>query len=177
MPVTIREINQDDIKTIKPWLIDKDNAQWLDPFFQNETLRDEQIALFLMRRDKKNYLALCDDIPVGIVGFNDIDLVNRSAHNWVLMGNREFRKKGLMTTALILALKRIFDELDLNSINIWIVDGNISIKTAENVRYKYYGRQRECHLINGVLRDRLHLDMVRTEFEEFYQTYLRQQQS
>jgi RimJ/RimL family protein N-acetyltransferase len=174
MSVTIREITSADISIIKPWLIDSHNAKWLDPFFQNEGLRDEQIAFFLMRRDKKNYMLLCDNIPVGIVGFNDIDLVNRSAHNWVLMGNTGFRRKGLMTYGLMLALKRMFDELDLYSINIWIVEGNISTKTAENVNYTFYGRQRKCHLIDGVMRDRLHYDLIRPEFYYFYEQHQQQ---
>ena len=38
MIIELREIVQEDIKTIKPWLTDKENAKWLDSFFQNEIL-------------------------------------------------------------------------------------------------------------------------------------------
>ena len=44
MEVALKEIQHDNIQIVKPWLIDKDNAQFLDPFFQNEDLRDEQLG-------------------------------------------------------------------------------------------------------------------------------------
>ena len=82
MEVALKEIQHDNIQIVKPWLIDKDNAQFLDPFFQNEDLRDEQLAFFLMRRDKRTFLIICDDIPVGIMGLTKIDEKNKSAEIW-----------------------------------------------------------------------------------------------
>jgi len=166
MSTTIREVVQTDIKTIKPWLTDKENARWLDTFFQNKDLRDEQLAFFLMKREKKNYLVLYNDIPVGIVGFANIDEINKSAHLWVLLGDKAYRKKGIITVGQILALKKVFHELDLHSINIWITDGNISKKASQKFPFKPIGRQRECHLADGVFKDRIHFDMLRDDFEK-----------
>ena len=119
-----------------------------------------------MKRGKKNYLVLYNDIPVGIVGFTDIDETNKSAHLWILLGDKTYRKKGIITVGQVLALKKVFHELNLHSINIWITDGNISKKASQKFPFKPIGRQRECHLVDGVFKDRIHFDMLRDDFEK-----------
>ena len=53
MKITLRELAQKDITVIKPWLIEPENAKWLDPFFQNNKLNDLQLSLFLIRKNIK----------------------------------------------------------------------------------------------------------------------------
>ncbi|MCX5905399.1 MAG: GNAT family protein [Proteobacteria bacterium] len=168
MPVTIREITHNDIKIIRPWLIDKDNAKWLDHFFDNDTLRDEQIALFFFFKYKKIFLVLYKNIPVGIVGLNSIDHVNRSAELWSLLGERAYRKKGIIKSAQYQILKKAFYELHVHSITAWVVDGNVMKTGLEKLNFKTIGRQRECHLIDGVLKDRILFDMVKEDFDEIH---------
>jgi len=165
MEVTLRDIQYEDVQIVKPWLTDKENAKFLDPFFQNESLRDEQLAFFLMRRDRRIFLILYDDTPVGIMGLTNIDEINRSTEIWSLLGEKTYRKKGLITIGHILALKKAFQELGMLSVHAWVVEGNYTISVCEKLGFKTIGRQRQCHLIDGVFKDRILFDILHSEFK------------
>ena len=165
MEVALKEIQHDNIQIVKPWLIDKDNAQFLDPFFQNEDIRDEQLAFFLMRRDKRTFLIICDDIPVGIMGLTKIDEKNKSAEIWSVIGNLEYRKKGVSTTGFILTLHKAFYDLNLHSVSGWAAESNFTIKIFHKLGFKCIGRQRECHLFDGIFKDRILFDILHQEFK------------
>lgn len=166
MIIELREIVQEDIKTIKPWLTDKENAKWLDSFFQNEKLTDEQLALFLMKRDKKTYMVLYQGVPVGIAGLTEIDEINQSAHIWDLLGNKAYRKRGIIKAANMLVWKKAFFELNLHSVNSWITEDNVFTGVMRTHPMKTIGRQRECHMVDGVLKDRILFDLLKDEFDE-----------
>lgn len=165
MEITLRDMQQTDIPLLKPWLTDKENAKFLDPFFQNESIKDEQLAFFLMRKDRRIFLILCDGIPVGMMGLTNIDGINRSAEIWSILGEKTYRKKGVITVGYALALKKAFQEFGLHSVHAWILDGNFTIRVCEKLGFNTIGRQRQCHLIDGVFKDRILVDILHNEFE------------
>lgn len=164
MELTLRDIKYEDIPLLKPWLTDKENAKFMDPFFQNESLRDEQIAFFLMRKDRRTFLILCDSVPVGMMGLTNIDKINQSTEIWSLLGEKTYRQKGIITIGYVLTLKKAFQELYLHSVHAWVVDGNYTISVCEKLGFKTIGRQRQCHLFDGVFKDRILFDILRNEF-------------
>ena len=166
MDIKLREILQEDIKLLKPWLIERENAKWLDTFFQNEGLRDEQLAIFLIKKDRRTFMILNNEIPVGIMGITNIDKINESGEIWSLLGNKDFRNKGIITIAYVLTLKKAFYELHLHSINAWVAEGNFTIRVFEKLGFNVIGRQRKCHLMDGILKDRILFDLLRDEFDE-----------
>jgi RimJ/RimL family protein N-acetyltransferase len=165
MEVTLRGVQQADIPVLKPWLTAKENAKFLAPFFQNESIRDEQLALFLMRRDKRTFLVLCDGIPVGVMGLTNIDETNRSAEIWSVIGNPNYRRKGVSSTGFVLTLQKAFYDLGLHSVNGWAADGNFTIRIFQKLGFTCIGRQRECHLQDGVYKDRILFDILHNEFK------------
>jgi RimJ/RimL family protein N-acetyltransferase len=165
MEVTLKTMRPEDIPMVKPWLTTGENAKWLSPFFQTSSLRDEQLAFFLMRRDKANFLVLCDDKRVGLVGLTNIDDHNRSAEIWGVIGDPGFRRKGISTLSFVLLLQRAFGELNLHSVNAWAADGNFTIRIFEKLGFARIGCQRECHLQDGVLKNRILFDILRQDFE------------
>ena len=165
MEVTLRDMQQMDIPVLKPWLTDKENAKFLDPFFQNESIGDMQLAFFLMRKDRRIFLILCDGIPVGMMGLTNIDEINRSVEIWSILGEKTYRKKGIITIGYVLALKKAFQELGLLSVHAWVVEGNYTISVCEKLGFKTIGRQRQCHLIDGIFKDRILFDILHDEFK------------
>ena len=59
-----------------------------------------------------------------------------------------------------------FRELELHSVHTWIVEHNPSIRVAEHVGFRFIGRQRQCHWIDGVAYDRLLFDLLAVEHKE-----------
>lgn len=164
MEVTLRDVQQVDIPLLKPWLTAKENTKFLDSFFQNESIRDEQLAIFLMRRDKRTFLVLCDGIPVGVMGLTNINKTNRSAEIWSVIGDCNYRRKGVFSIAFIQTLQRAFSDLGLHSVNVWATDGNPTIRIFQKLGFTCIGRQRECHLQDGLFKDRILFDILDSEF-------------
>jgi RimJ/RimL family protein N-acetyltransferase len=164
MQLSLREMQQADIRMMKAWLTAKENSKFLAPFFQNEFMMDEQLAVFLMRRDKRTFLILGAGTPVGLVGLTNIDESNRSAEIWCVVGDPNYRHKGVATTGFILALQKAFSDLGLHSVSGWASDGNFTVRVFQKLGFRCIGRQRECHFQDGVLKDRILFDILQHEF-------------
>jgi RimJ/RimL family protein N-acetyltransferase len=90
---------------------------------------------------------------------------SRSATLWYVLGNKAFEGRGHTKQAARKMLEEGFGELGLHSVNAWVVETNqASIRILERIGFRLLGMQRECHLLDGVLRDRLLYDLLATEF-------------
>jgi RimJ/RimL family protein N-acetyltransferase len=57
-----------------------------------------------------------------------------------------------------------FAELRLSAIHAWVVRGNEpSVRVLQRNRFRYAGRQRHAHRIDGEPRDRLLYDLLAAE--------------
>ena len=166
MTTKLRDFNKNDLDNIYSWLTDSENSKWLDTFFQDVNLKIEQLMFFLMRKDKRVFIIEHDGVPVGIMGLTNIDEINKSSEIFGLLGNKEYRKKGVFTLAQYLAVKKAFHDLNFHSVNAWVVDGNYTIKICEKLNFKIIGRQRQCHMFDGVLKDRILFDILREDFDK-----------
>ena len=60
-----------------------------------------------------------------------------------------------------------FTELGLHVVSAWTVETNIPAqRVLEGLHFKYIGRQRQCHYIDGRPYDRLLFDLLATEHQE-----------
>jgi RimJ/RimL family protein N-acetyltransferase len=60
----------------------------------------------------------------------------------------------------------VFRDLGLRAVNTWIVDGNPSLRSLQRLNFRFIGRQRRCHLVDGVPHDRLLFDLLAEEHRE-----------
>ena len=73
--------------------------------------------------------------PIGFVALINTDYIDRSGQIWYVMGDKNYRGKGLMTLAVELFLEIVKDELGLHTVYTWIVEDNLrSIKVLEKKR-------------------------------------------
>jgi RimJ/RimL family protein N-acetyltransferase len=105
-------------------------------------------------------------MPLGIVGLDEINRNFRTARIWVVAGDKSFRGRGYATHAASKTLTLAFRDLGLQAVNTWIVEHNPSVHVAERLNFKYIGRQRQCHVIDGRLYDRLLFDLLASEHKE-----------
>jgi RimJ/RimL family protein N-acetyltransferase len=113
------------------------------------------------------YTSNRDETPIGIIGLNNVDRVARTATLWGAGGDKSFRNRGYGTLAASKFHTLAFRDLGLHSINTWIVDHNSSLRIiGARLNYRFIGRQRQCHNIDGKLYDRLLFDILSSEHEE-----------
>jgi RimJ/RimL family protein N-acetyltransferase len=150
------------------WLARKENHQWLD--FGNGRPSFTPALLKIMVQREAHFLRLYtsdrDDVPIGLVGLNSVDRVFRTATFWGAAGDKSFRNRGHSTLASTKFLALAFRDLNLHAINTWAVEHNPSIKVIERLGFRYIGRQRQCHYIDGRQCDRLMFDLLASEHRE-----------
>jgi RimJ/RimL family protein N-acetyltransferase len=153
------------------WLAQKENYQWLD-FGSGRQIVTPQLLKVMVQRDThflRAYTSDRDDVPIGIVGLNSVDRVFKTATFWGVSGEKSFRNRGYSTIASSKLMSLAFGELGLHSVNTWTVEGNPSLRTIERLGFRFVGRQRRCHCIDGRLFDRLLFDLLASEHRDLEQ--------
>lgn len=157
-----------DFELAAAWLQRKENNQWLD--FGNGRAHITPAVLRIMAQRDTHFIRLYtlpgDDTPIGIVALNDVDRHRRTGTLWGVAGEKSFRCRGWAQFAASRFLKLAFQELGLHSVNTWIVAHNPSQRAAVRLGFRYVGRQRQCHFIDGQACDRLLFDMLAGELRE-----------
>jgi RimJ/RimL family protein N-acetyltransferase len=150
------------------WLASKENYQWLD--FGNGRQIVTPALLKIMAQRETHFLRVGfdrHDNPIGITGLNNVDRVFKTATFWGATGEKSLRKRGFGTFLGSKFLSLAFRDLGLHSINTWVVEHNPSLRLVERLGFRYIGRQRQCHYIDGRPYDRLLFDLLASEHKEF----------
>jgi RimJ/RimL family protein N-acetyltransferase len=150
------------------WLARKENYQWLD-FGGGKQVVTPALLKIMAQRDAhymRVYTSDRDDVPIGIVGLNSVDRVFKTATFWGVSGEKSFRNRGYSTLASSKFLTLAFRDLGLHAVNTWAVEHNRSLRTIERLGFRFVGRQRQCHYIDGSLCDRLLFDLLASEHRE-----------
>jgi RimJ/RimL family protein N-acetyltransferase len=150
------------------WLEKKENYQWLD--FGGAGQRVTPMLLKILAQSKTHFLRVYtserDDNPIGIVALNGVDRTSNTATFWGAAGDKSFRSRGYGTLAASRFMTIAFRDLGLYSVNTWVAEGNPSLKIIERAGFRFIGRQRQCHYIDGRPYDRLLFDLLASEHKE-----------
>ncbi len=104
--------------------------------------------------------------PVGTCELRDVDHRNRTASIGMLIGEPTARGKGYGTEATRLLLDVAFTVHGLHSIWLDVFSYNLAGRRCyEKAGFREVGRRRECQMLDGVLYDRIVMDILATEFE------------
>ena len=156
-----------DFELAAGWLQCKENYQWLD---FGGTRGVSAALLKIMVQRQRHFIRLYtsheDDTPLGIVALNSVDRNMRTATLWVVAGDKSFRCRGWAHIATSRLLTVAFQELGLHSVNTWAVEHNVSVRGAQRLGFRFIGRQRQCHFIDGRPYDRLLFDLLASEHRE-----------
>src|SRR5947207_9418961 len=90
----------------------------------------------------------------------------RTGTFWIVAGDKSFRSRGWGRVAASRFLALAFRDLGLHTVNTWIVEHNVSRRSAERLGFRFIGRQRQCHFIDGQPYDRLLFDLLASEHRE-----------
>ncbi len=156
------------IELVAGWLAQKENSQWLDFGNGRQTVTPALLKIMTQRETHfmRVYTSGRDDTPVGLVGLNSVDRAFKTATFWGVSGEKSFRNRGYSTIASSRLLTLAFRNLGLHAVNTWAVEHNPSLRTIERLGFRFIGRQRLCHHIDGRPYDRLLFDLLAPEHRE-----------
>src|ERR1043166_1335687 len=161
LPLATSEI----LDLVAGWLAQKENYQWLD-FGNGRQIVTPALLKIMAQRDThflRAYSGDRDDRPIGIVGLNSVDRVFKTGTLWAVAGEKSFSNRGYVSLASSKFLTLAFRDLGLHVVNTWIVDRNPSVRSLERLNFRFIGRQRQCHTIDGRPYDRLLFDLLGSE--------------
>ena len=156
------------IELAASWLAQKENYQWLD-FGNGRQLVTPALLKIMAQREThflRAYTSDREDAPIGILGLNNVDRAFKTATFWGVSGEKSFGNRGYSTFASSKFLALAFQDLGLHSVNTWSVEGNPSLRTIKRLGFRFVGRQRQCHYIDGRPYDRLLFDLLASEHRE-----------
>jgi len=126
--VRIRKFEFRDIENKVRWVNDNENNEFLHfdlPLEYEKTCK--WFEAIKDREDRYDAVIEYKGIPVGIVGFTNIDYKNKKAEEYVIVGETSYKRKGIATKAGVLIALYGFKVLKLNKIVAHVEYGNPSL--------------------------------------------------
>ena len=157
--------NPELIELVASWLGREENYKWLD--FGNGILAPTAVSVKVMAQRDLHVLRVFtpddSDLPIGVVGLSNVDRRFKTAGSlWAVLGRK--RHGGFARRAASRILTYGFQELGMEAVAAWTVEINVPSRRAlEHLHFRFVGRQRRCHWIDGKPYDRLLYDLLATE--------------
>jgi RimJ/RimL family protein N-acetyltransferase len=154
---------------VADWLGREENYKWLD-FGQGVQVLTA-VSLKIMTQRRIQFIRIYtadddDDLPVGVVGLSNIDVRFKTATAWIVLGEKRHGGRASVR-AVARFLTQGFEELGLEAVNAWTVETNAPARRLmEKLGFRYIGRQRRCHYLNGRPLDRLWYDLLKGELQD-----------
>jgi RimJ/RimL family protein N-acetyltransferase len=162
----LRPIDPSDLSLVAGWLAEKDNYQWLDFGYGTQVLTAPTLKMMAQRdiHALRVYAGEPMGPPIGLVALSNVARSFRTATLWYVLGDKRHANQGHTSRAVAVMLTFGFAELGLEAVNAWTVEHNApSRRVLERNRFRYIGRQRCCHEIDGKTYGRLFFDLLASE--------------
>lgn len=130
----------------------------------------EKEFLISVKKEKMFAVRLLEnDNLLGNVGFNSVDLLNRTATMGIMLGNSNYQRKGYGIEAVKLILDYGFSFLNLRNISLSVFEYNeAAYNLYKKAGFKEAGRLRKAVEIMGKTYDVIIMDMLKEEFQSVY---------
>lgn len=155
MKVLLRKFEYKDIETKIKWINNPDNNRYLHydlPLEFNKTA--EWFEKIKCRSDRYDAVIQVDGVAVGLIGFLSIDQKNKKAEYYVLIGEQNYKRKGIAVKASELLLEYAREILKLNKLYLFTETENLSAQKL----FEKLGFEREGLLKQDLLTVRGYVD-------------------
>lgn len=165
--------SDEEIEKFTEWMNDFQVTDHIGRSGQITTLLGEKEYLenSVKNTDNRNFdiIDLTTDKLVGTVGLEEFNWIKRSAVLGIFIGEKDYRSNGYGTEAIKLILEYGFKYLNLHSIRLELVSINERAhKCYLKCGFKDTGKNRDEVFVNGKYYDKLHMDILESEFEGDY---------
>lgn len=152
--VTLRSIQASDLPILTQWNFDPKIAEHLPSRFPNSLEEQNKWYQNQLNNVSKKKLIIIDNnssMPIGVLGFMDIDHVNKNCEIGITIGESEFWGKGHSKEAIELGLNFLFNNWNFNIVYLTVFESNKrGISFFEKIGFQKDGMFRERYYKNGV---------------------------
>lgn len=109
------------------------------------------------------------DLPIGYIGFRDIDQKNKKAESYTAICNKAYLRQGLAKESKILAYRYLFVHYEMHKIYAYVnTDNQANIKSFTGFGSKQEALLRDDVFFKGRYCDRVMFGMLKEEFMNKY---------
>jgi RimJ/RimL family protein N-acetyltransferase len=159
--ITVESLAPEQFATVAKWLSRPEINRWLTAEWRNKEANPTLIAVAVRNRRNRFFLVRFDGQPCGLAGLADIDLADRIAMVWYLLGDDRFGRHGITSEAVRKVTGIAFIEMGLASLHAWIMEDNLaSRRVLEKCGFRECGSLRDAANSNGRQVARVYFDLV-----------------
>ncbi len=153
------------------WFNDADVTHYQDKgYFPNSREKQARYYESVTASNTDVVLAIADSathMHIGNVGLHRINWVHRTAVLGIVIGEKEYWRRGLGKQAWALITHYGFETLNLNKITATVIDGNLrSLRCALAAGYEKEGVQVEQLYKHGTYHDLIFVGLTRSKWAE-----------
>lgn len=158
--ISIRHINHSkDLRTLKEWTSNDFGKEFLLSRIDNKETHVEELL-----SDKQNILGIIETsekVPIGILGFLQHDKVNNKAELRKLIGNNDFKGKGIGKKSTKIWISYGLNTLMLRKIFIYTFETNLrNIRINSELGFSLEGIFKAENIYNGEPRDIIRMALL-----------------
>lgn len=166
-------ITDEEIEKFTEWMNDFQVTDYTDRSGQIITIVGEKEWLENSAKNTENrnfnIIESKDNKLIGTIGLEHFNWIARSAVLGIFIGDKDFRNNGYGTEAIKLLLEYGFKYLNLHSIRLDLLAINERAHRCYlKCGFKDTGCSREQIFLNGKYYDKLHMDILESEFKGDY---------
>ena len=163
--IILREIEEDDLNSIVKWRNDPDILRWLFSYSPlNKTKQRKWYEKYLDDDTQQTFIIEVKEekTPIGTVGLTNIDYKNQRGELTIIIGEKNYRGKGLGDECLNLLVKFAFNEMNLRKIKTLVFsDNEKAIKLYKKCGFVEEGVLKEEIFKDGMCKDVLIMSIWR----------------
>lgn len=160
--ITIEELIPEYFGLAAEWLSRPNTNRWLTSEWRDREVNSSVIAIAVRNRRNRLFAVKHNGNPCGLVGLSDIDMPDRTAMVWYVLGDLSLSGKGITSEAVRKLENVAFSEMGLVSLYAWIMEDNIaSEKVLLKAGFKQVGCVRLAANSAGRQVGRVYFDITR----------------
>lgn len=158
---SIEDLAPDHFETVAAWLSRPEINKWLTGEWRDREVVATTIAVAVRNKRSRLFLVRHEGAPCGLVALADIDLADRTAMIWYILGEANLSGRGITSEAVRLLAKEAFGSGGVSSLYAWIMEDNVpSRKVLEKAGFREAGRIRGATRSSGRQVDRVYFDLL-----------------
>ncbi len=164
--ITIDDFPRDGLVCIAKWRNDHEVNQFLRPGLRTVEEVQEWYETYFSREEHKLFALYDNDTLIGYCTLEHIDLQNRSCEIGIVIGEKQYWKKGIGSAAVKTLTDMAFKAYNLHRVFAVIHDGNrASMNCFAQVGFHHEGRLREARYVHGKFIDLHYYAVLEDEWE------------
>lgn len=159
--ITIESIKPEDFQLIAKWLSDPAINRWLASDYRGKQVEPRIVAMVMRNRKNRLFLVSDNAKPSGLVALADLDMEDRCAMIWYLLGESGKAGRGITSQAVYQLCLLAFQEIGLSSLYAWIMEPNrASRRVLEKNYFREIGTMRRATKMEKKTIDRIYFDRI-----------------